>query len=119
VTRETQPTLLDELLSGSATVETPPTPTKNSTDRSNDSFFTGREASEYLWKRYRIQRSERRLAQLRAAPVGAGPPYFRDGAVPRYRRGSLDTWALMQLGREHGSTSDEAAFHQQQRTTAA
>jgi hypothetical protein len=77
-----------------------------------ETIFTGKEASEYLWVRWRLQRSERRLGQLRGQPVGAGPAFHRDGCAVRYKRGSLDAWAVKQLGREHGSTSDESAWEQ-------
>ena len=81
-------------------------------------ILTAKEASAFLWQCFRLQRSERRLAQLRGHPVGAGPPFHRDGCAVRYRRASLIEWAQKQLGREHGNTSAEQAFHQSNRTAA-
>ena len=75
-------------------------------------ILTCEEASQYLWSRWRLRRSDRRLAQLRSLPVGTGPVYLRDGCCVRYRQASLDQWAMKQLGEEHGSTSDESARRQ-------
>jgi hypothetical protein len=75
-------------------------------------ILTSEEASRYLWQCWRLQRSPRRLAQLRALPVGAGPAFHRDGCAVRYRKRSLDTWATKQLGAEHGNTSVESAARQ-------
>jgi hypothetical protein len=81
-------------------------------DAPTRAILTTKEASNYLWDRWRIQRSERRLAQLRALPIGTGPAFMRDGVVARYRRDSLDAWAEQQLGHVFGSTSDESAWRQ-------
>jgi hypothetical protein len=65
------------------------------------------EFSKFLWDNFRIQRSPRRLAQLRMS--GQGPPFMRDGNVVRYppRLGSI--WAIEQLGAPVRSTSEESA----------
>lgn len=81
-------------------------------DPPDGAILTCEEASQHLWERWRLRRSERRLAQLRALPVGTGPAYHRDGTCVRYRRASLDAWAMRQLGDEHGSTSAESAQRQ-------
>jgi hypothetical protein len=112
MTRHKPASLGDELLAGNAILE-PAEQRAPASEPSFGRFLTAKEASAYLWEQYRLQRSERRLAQLRAAPVGAGSPFHRDGCAVRYRRESLDAWAAKQLGCEHGSTSAEAAFHQQ------
>jgi hypothetical protein len=64
------------------------------------------EASQYLWKWYRLKRNPRRLAQLRAS--GDGPKYYRDGLVVRYREADLDEWAEQQLGEPLVSTAQES-----------
>jgi hypothetical protein len=81
-------------------------------DPPRSDFLTAEETSEYLWRKFRLRRSPRRLAQLRALPCGAGPPFYRDGCVVRYRPASVDTWALQQLGNEFVNTTAEAAYHQ-------
>jgi hypothetical protein len=91
-------------LGGSAVVAAPD---------ANSAFLTAEETSSYLWQRFRLRRSPRRLAQLRALPAGAGPPFYRDGCVVRYRSASVDTWALQQLGNEFTNTTAESAYHQQ------
>jgi hypothetical protein len=75
---------------------------------SANQFLTDKEASRYLWERYRIRRSPRRLGQLRAMS-SRGPQYHRDGNAVRYRRDALDDWALKQLGEPAVSTSEETA----------
>jgi hypothetical protein len=77
--------------------------------RSGD-FLTCAEASAYLWAKFRLKRSERRLAQLRL--VGTGPGYHRAGNAVRYRRDALDSWALAVLGGPMTSTAAEAVRRQ-------
>jgi hypothetical protein len=84
--------------------------TQRKVERSGD-FLTAEETSQYLWDHYRIQRSERRLGQLRAQS-GLGPPFHRDGNAVRYRRGALDEWAIKQLGEPAMSTAQETARRQ-------
>jgi hypothetical protein len=69
--------------------------------------FTPAELSEHLWDRWRIQRSARRLGQLRL--TGGGPPFQRDGNVVIYPRKLADQWAVEMLGAPVTSTSEEAA----------
>jgi hypothetical protein len=118
VTRYQKAISRDQLLATTAPSELREGDTTTMTQPNTGSILTPKEASAYLWANYRLQRSERRLAQLRAAPVGSGPPYHRDGCTVRYRQESLDTWAMQQLGREHGNTSDESAFNQQRLSAA-
>jgi hypothetical protein len=91
-----------------AVIHNPRTPTAEP----SDAILTPKETAQHLWECWRLQRGERRLAQLRAGPVGSGPAFHRDGCVVRYRKSSVDTWAMKQLGREHGSTSHESAWEQ-------
>jgi hypothetical protein len=86
--------------------------TQRKVERSGD-FLTAEETSQYLWDQYRIQRSERRLGQLRALS-GLGPPFHRDGNAVRYHRGALDEWAIKQLGEPAISTAQETARRQVQ-----
>jgi hypothetical protein len=104
---ELAPLTRQELLSGSrhTTAEEP--------DTEAQVILTPKEASEHLWRRWKLQRAERRLQQLRGQRAGAGPPFRRDGNTVRYELRSLDSWAVKQLGPEHASTSAEEAFHQQ------
>jgi hypothetical protein len=69
--------------------------------------FTPEELSAFLWENYRVQRSPRRLGQLRAA--GGGPPYVRDGVVARYPRETAIAWVETLLGAPVRSTSEESA----------
>jgi hypothetical protein len=96
-----------ELLSGSrhASAEEP----------ADDRVMTCEEASEYLWEQYRLQRSPRRLGQLRAGPVGSGPEFHRVGNIPLYRQSKVNNWARAQLGESFTNTSDEQAFYAQRR----
>jgi hypothetical protein len=92
----------------------PPDNTENSNAPSerarNHDFLTCEEARDYLWAEYRLQRSERRLGQLRLS--GEGPAYHRAGNAVRYRRSALDDWALKLLGAPAISTADETARRQ-------
>jgi hypothetical protein len=72
--------------------------------------LTPEETVEYLWSRWRIQRSIRRLAQLRM--LGSGPAFVRDGNVVRYPPRLVDQWAVQVLGPPVRSTAEEAAHHQ-------
>jgi hypothetical protein len=73
----------------------------------DDPPFVPEELSEHLWNRWRLRRSPRRLAQLRA--TGEGPPFMQDGCVVRYARGTSDDWAKEQLGEPCRSTAEETA----------
>jgi hypothetical protein len=70
--------------------------------------FTPEELSEYLWTRWRIKRSPRRLGQLRSIGGGGSPPYVRDGLAVRYPRKLADQWAAETLGQPVRSTAEEA-----------
>jgi hypothetical protein len=72
--------------------------------------LTPDELSTRLWERFRIRRSTRRLAQLRAN--GGGPPYRRDGVVVRYPVDHADEWAEQVLGELVTSTAQETAARQ-------
>jgi hypothetical protein len=65
------------------------------------------ELSAFLWTFFRIQRSPRRLAQLRMS--GEGPPFLRDGNVVRYPPRLAAVWAVEQLGEPVRSTAEESA----------
>jgi hypothetical protein len=65
------------------------------------------EFAAWLWKYFRIQRSPRRLAQLRMS--GHGPPFVRDGCVVRYPLRLAAIWAVELLGEPVSSTSEENA----------
>lgn len=63
-----------------------------------------KEASEYLFDRYGIQRKTVTLAKL--AVVGGGPLFRKAGRTPLYDKGDLDVWAVSQIGPKQRSTSD-------------
>ena len=79
--------------------------------------FTAEELSVFLWERYRVQRSPRRLAQLRS--VGGGPPFVRDGIVARYPQELAVAWVETLLGAPVSSTSEESARRLLERREAA
>jgi hypothetical protein len=72
--------------------------------------FTAEELSVFLWDNYRVQRSPRRLAQLRT--TGGGPPYVRDGIVARYPQDLAIAWVERLLGAPVRSTAEESARRQ-------
>ena len=94
------------LLSGSRHVTSEPEP---------PDIMTSDETSTYLWERYRLQRSARRLGQLRAGPAAAGPRFYRAGNIALYKRPDVDAWVVTQLGQSFASTSEEQAYYAQQR----
>jgi hypothetical protein len=99
-----------ELLSGARHVTSEPEP---------PDIMTSDETSTYLWERYRLQRSARRLGQLRAGPADAGPRFYRAGNIALYKRPDVDAWAATQLGQSFASTTDEQAYYAQQRKQTA
>ncbi len=65
------------------------------------------ELCAYLWTKYRVKRSPRRLAQLRIE--GGGPPFVRDGCVVRYPLRLADAWVAELYGEPVRSTTEESA----------
>lgn len=74
--------------------DTVPNATSQPTDPISDRL-TPKEASDYLWAKYRIKRSVPSLASYRTR--GGGPSYFKERGKKRgaitYSREGLDTWA--------------------------
>jgi hypothetical protein len=66
----------------------------------------GKQASEYLQKKFGIVRTPATLAKLRS--TGGGPVYQKDNRWPLYTPEQLDCWAEHILSRPMRSTSDTA-----------